>query len=240
MGIRLGRVVVGALLGAIAITAGASPATAASGSRDQQLAKTGVLVAADLPTDFTAKPAGTASDAEVAKLAKGISSCDAYVSLRKLTSAQPQAKSQSFEDASRQVSNEVDVFKSAAAASSALALYDKSSVPKCLQALYAKVLTGQFAKQASTKGKIASVKVTITQTPISGVGDASVVYEGHAVVTGKDGSTVQVGIGNAAVQVGPAVSDYSYTTTDADLATVLQPAIDSSLARLTAAVATAS
>ena len=70
------------------------------------------------------------------------------------------------------------MFKSTAAADAALALYDKSSVPSCLDGLFTKVLTQQFAKDKATKGKISSVKVTIKQQPISGVGDDSVVYEG--------------------------------------------------------------
>ena len=52
----------------------------------------------------------------------------------------------------------------------------------------------------------------------------------------KDGSSQQFGIGNAAVQVGRAVSDFTYTTSSADLGEVVQPAIDSSIARLQAAL----
>jgi hypothetical protein len=236
MGTRLRTLVAGALVGGASVTAWAGPALGLTSSSDQQLAKAGVLVAADFPASFASSPADSSGDALAAKLAKGIPSCAAYVALHKLTDAQPQAKSRSFEDASRQVSNEVDVFKSAAAARAALALYSKASVPKCLQALYARQLTQQLGKQKSTKGKIASVKVTIAQQPITGVGDQSAVYEGNAVVTGKNASTTQIGIGNAAVQVGPAVSDYTYTTTDADIGEVVQPAIAGSLKRLQAAL----
>ena len=160
----------------------------------------------------------------------------AYVTLHELTGAQPKAKSRNFEDDTRQVSNEVDVFKSTKAATAALALYGKDSVPKCLETLFTKLLTQQFATQKSTKGKIASVKVTIGRQSIPGLGDASVIYEGRALVTGKDGSSQQIGLGNAAVQVGRAVSDYTYTTTNADLTEILQPAIEASVGRLQTAL----
>jgi hypothetical protein len=85
---------------------------------------------------------------------------------------------------------------------------------------------------------VKGVKVTIEQQPITGLGDDSVIYEGNALVTLKDGTTQQLGLGNAAVQVGRAVSDFTYTTTDADLTEILQPAIESSVARLQTALTT--
>jgi len=222
----------------VVVTSVASAANAANtaSTSDTDAAKAGVVVAADFPAGFTGKASSSASTAQLAKLAQGISSCKGYAALQKVIDAQPRAKSRDFSDGSRDVSNEVDVFATDAKASAALARYGDASVPTCLEQLLGKVLTQQYAKDQSTKGKIRSVVVTLSPQDVSGLGDSSVVYEGSARITGKDGSVVQVGLGNAAVQVGRAVSDYTYTTSGADLTTVLQPAIDQSVTRLRAAL----
>jgi hypothetical protein len=238
MGIRLRTLLVGALASFVAIAGTASTATALSNSGDVQLAKAGLVQTSDFPTGFKDTAPDNSSDAAVAKAAQGVPECAAYSKLQKLTHAQPQAKSPDFDDASRSVSNKVDMFKSTAAASAALKLYGNASVPVCLDKLFTKLLTQQFAKQKSTTGKVKGVKVTIEQQPITGLGDDSVIYEGNALVTLKDGTTQQLGLGNAAVQVGRAVSDFTYTTTDADLTEILQPAIESSVARLQTALTT--
>ncbi len=231
--LRLRRGLTGTLLVGLALTGLAVPAAAATkGSNDKRIAKTGTFVLADFPAGFAAKAATSSSNADNIKLAKGVSGCAPYVSLQKLTDAQPQAKSKDFKDASRTVSNEVDVFKSKSAASKALALYAKPSMVSCLQQLFKK----QMSQDPATKGKLSSVSVTLARQDIAGLGDDSVVYEGNVVLTGTDGSTAQLGVGNAAVQVGHAVNDVTYLTTQADLTEILTPAIDASVARLRSAL----
>ncbi len=231
---RVGTLLAGTLLVGAALTGLAAPATAASkGSSDKRIAKAGVFVLADFPTGFAAKASTPSSSSKNIKLAKGVRGCAPYISLQKLTDAQPQAKSKDFEDDSRRVSNEVDVFKSVRAASGALALYAKPSMVSCLQALFKK----QLAQDPSTKGKLASVSVTLDRQDIAGLGDDSVVYEGTMVLTGTDGTTTQLGVGNAAVQVGRAVDDVTYLTTSAPLTEILTPAIDASVVRLRDALA---
>ncbi|MFI5048097.1 MAG: hypothetical protein ACHQIG_13605 [Acidimicrobiia bacterium] len=232
MGTRLRTVLVGALVSAVVVVGLAGPAGARSASGDRKIAKAGVLLSSDFPAGFAGKPSTAESDAAVAKLAKGIPACAQYTALKKATDQQPQAKSLEYEDSTRQVSNEVDVFPSAAAAGGALALYAKKSVPTCLDRLFTKLLTQTYAKDPQTKGKIAGIKVTITPQAVSGLGDNSVVYEGNAQITGKDGTTQQIGLGNAAVLAGRAVSDFTYVTTGAGLNEVLQPAVVASVARL--------
>jgi hypothetical protein len=56
------------------------------------------------------------------------------------------------------------------------------------------------------------------------------------MITGTDGSSTQVGIGNAAVRVGRAVDDVTYLTTSTPLTDVLSPAIEASVARLRTAL----
>ena len=93
------------------------------------------------------------------------------------------------------MSNEVDVFKSERLAADALALFAKPSMVSCLQKLFHK----QIAQDPKTKGKIESVSITLDRQDIAGLGDDSVVYEGKMEITGTDGSTTEVGVGNAAV-----------------------------------------
>ena len=93
---------------------------------------------------------------------------------------------------------------------------------------------------ATTAAGIESLRgtaVTLERQDIAGLGDDSVVYEGNMVLTGTDGSTVHLGVGNAAVKVGRVVDDVTYLTTDAPLTDVLAPAIDASVARLRTALA---
>jgi hypothetical protein len=223
----------GPLLVGVALVGLAAPATAATkGSNDKQIAKAGTLVLADFPAGFVAKASTPSSSAKNIKLAKGVSGCAPYITLQKLTNAQPQASSKDFKDDSRTVSNEVDVFTSARAAGGALALYAKPSMVSCLQKLFEK----QFEQDPTTKGKIASLVVTLDRQDIAGLGDDSVVYEGNIALTGTDGSSARIGVGNAAVQVGRAVNDVTYLTTSATLTDILTPAIDASVTRLRSAL----
>lgn len=224
-----GTFLIGTLLVGAALTGFAAPATAATkGKSDTRIAKAGTFVLADFPAGFAAKASTPSSNAENIKLAKGVSGCAPYIKLQKRTDKQPQAHSKDFKDDSRTVSNEVDVFASKHDASRALALYAKPSMVSCFQTLFKK----QLAQDPTTKGKLASVAVTLNRRDIAGLGDDSVVYEGNIVLTGTDGSTGQIGVGNAAVQVGRAVDDVTYVTTGASLTEILTPAIDASVARL--------
>jgi hypothetical protein len=229
MGIRLGDTFIGALLIGAVVIGLAPPASAVTkGPRDEQIARTGVFIVADFPAGFAARPATGTSHAENIRLAKGVPGCAPFIALEKLLSTQPQAESPDFADDSRTISNEVDVFKSEKAAAAALAIYAKPSMASCFQKLFKK----QLAQDPATKGKIESVSITLDRQDIAGLGDDSVVYEGNMLITGTDGSTLKVGIGNAAVQVGRTVDDAAYRTTSADLTEVLTPAIDASVARL--------
>jgi hypothetical protein len=221
----------GAVLATLLLGAGAIPAAAARSGDDLEIAKSGTLVVTDLPAGFSTKPDTDSSAAEKIRLAKGISGCAPYVALQKTIAQLPSARSASLEDATRKVSNEVDVFKADRAASAALALYAKPSLVGCLEKLFEKVLL-----QNPEIGSGDDVVVTLERQDIAGLGDDSVVYEGTVVLRGSDGSTEQLGIGNAAVRVGRAVDAISFSTSGADLVEILTPAIDASVGRLRAAL----
>lgn len=223
------RALVTTMVGGVVLGLLAGGAGALSRSADTKIAKSGVLVIDDFPSGFKAKARDTSSDKATAKIAKTIPECASYRALQKLTDAQPQAKSQDFEDSSRQISNEVDVFASAPAATKAMALFADPDGEACFDKLFQKVLTAQFAK---SKTKVASVDVAITRQNVDAGGDESVVYEGSATVTLPGGSQQQFGLGNAAVRVGRAVDDFTYFTSSAPLTDILQPLLDASLGRL--------
>jgi hypothetical protein len=216
----------------LATAALAIPAAAATRTADVQIAKTAVFVLADFPDGFSTEPASDSTNADNIRLAKGVGGCAPYVALQKATAALPQARSLRFVDESRTVSNEVGVFKTARAASDALALFAKPSIVGCLKKLFEK----QLRQDPALRGKLDTVEVSLERQDIAGLGDDSVVYEGKIVLAGTDGSTEEVGVGNAAVRVGRAVDVVTYTTEGADLTEILTPAIDASVGRLRTAL----
>jgi hypothetical protein len=233
--LRWSRALAFSLVGGALVVSGfaATAAGAATSGADTAIARTGVFVATDLPAGFQSTPASTKSHADNIKAARGVDGCGPYVTLQKLVSSLPQAKSVRFEDDARSIGNEVDVFASDRAGTAALALYAKPSIVGCLENLFEK----QARQDPSLRDSLDDVVVTLERQDIAGLGDDSVVYEGAIELTGTDGSTSTVGIGSAAVQVGRAVNVVTYTTNGADLTEVLAPAIDASVARLRGALA---
>jgi hypothetical protein len=212
---------------------GAAAAAAASTSGDSAIARAGAFVGTDFPDGFQSTPATDASHADNIRLAKGVDGCGPFVTLQKSLTNLPQFKSPRFADDTRSMGNEVDVFPNERAASAALLLYAKSSVVGCLENLFEK----QTRQDPDLRESLDDVVVDLERQDIAGLGDDSVVYEGHIVLTGTDGSTNQVGIGSAAVRVGRSVDVVTYTTSGDALTDVLTPAIDASVARLRSALA---
>ena len=208
-------------------------AGAASQSADSSIARAGAFVGSDFPAGFASTPATDKSHADNIRLAKGVDGCGPYVTLQKSVSALPQFKSPRFADDTRSMGNEVDVFPTERAATAALALYAKSSVVGCLENLFEK----QTRQAPDLHDSLDDVVAELDRQDIAGLGDDSVVYEGHLVLTGTDGSSNQVGIGSAAVRVGRAVDVVTYTTSGTALTDVLTPAIDASVSRVRSALA---
>jgi hypothetical protein len=218
-----------ALVAAVLTVVGAAPtAAAASGSNDGAIARAGVFVAADFPADFHASAPSTTSHTDNLRLAKGVDGCNPYVALQKTLVSLPQARSSTFGDDARSVSNEVDVFPSEKAASGALVLDAKPSAVGCLDS----VLEKQDRQDPSLRSWLDDVAVDVKRQDIGGLGDESVVYEGTVTLTGTDGSTNKIAIGMAAVRVGRTIDFATDSTTGDPLTDVLTQAIDASVARL--------
>ena len=186
----------------------------------------------DFPAGFTAQ--GTSSPAaEIVKSAKGIDGCAPYVSILKTAMPLPQSKSVWFGDGSRTVGNDVVVYAADRAADGALTLYARPSMVGCIENLAEKTVR----QNPNLNASLDDVTATLDRQDIAGLGDESVIYEGNVTVTNDDGSTVQIGVGTAAVRVGRAVDVVSYNTTGGDLTEVLTPLIDASVTRLRTALA---
>ena len=124
------------------------------------------------------------------------------------------------------------MYPSDRAASAALTLYAKSSVVGCIENLAEK----QVGQDPQLRDSYDEVVAKLDRQEIAGLGDDSVVYEGHVALTHDDGSGDQIGVGSAAVRVGRSIDLVTYTTTGPDLSDVLTPGIDASVARLRTAL----
>jgi hypothetical protein len=214
-------------------------AGAASKATDLKIAKAGLLRTSDFPSTWTQKKHDSSGDAEVEKAASKISSCQKYLTFMKTIKKNPRELSPDFELDQSSISNTVNVSTSVKAATSAMAAFGSSSMPTCLNKVFAVVLKAQFAKDTATAGQVSSISVQFT--PLDGInlGDDSVVYQGIVTIELKTGESVQLQVGNAAVRVGRVVNDFSYSST-ADISEVLANAIGQGLSRLEGALAAAS
>jgi hypothetical protein len=214
------------------VAAAATAGIAASAANDDELARAGVLTADDFPPGFSTSAPSTTSHHDNLRLTKGVVGCGPYASLQKTLVSLPQARSSSFGDRGRTVSNEVDVFRSGKAANAALALYAKPSVVGCLEQIFEK----QFRQDPKLGPVLDDVTVELDRQDIAGLGDESVVYEGTITLTATDGSTSKVAVGSAAVRVGRTADVVVYSTTGDALTDILIPAIDASVTRLSTAL----
>ncbi len=220
------------VVGALAVEAGA-----ASKANDGTVAKAAVLRIDDFPVTWTQKKRDTAGDAATERAASKISSCKQFASFISSNKKNPRALSPDFDLNQSSISNTVNVFTSEKAASGALATFGSSSVPTCLNKLFTALLKAQFAKDKTLSAQITSIHSQIAIAPGVTVGDESIAYAGSVVVALKNGQGITLDLGNEAIRVGRVVNDFAYTA-DSDISTVLSNAMNSSTARLMAALST--
>ncbi len=225
----------------VAVAAGAlsvAPAASAASSNDAKIAQAGVLVSSDLPTTWSQHKRDTSSDKATAAAAAKIPSCKAYRSFRQSLDSvkRSRAESPDFELGQSSFNNTVNVFANEKSASRALAMFGSSSIATCTDKLFTVLFQKQVASDKKTAAQVQGIEVDVQPYDITNYGDDTVAYEGSATVTFKDGTTLQIGLGNTAVRVGRAVSDYSYTLFEQDAVDALSPAVEKSIARLQAAL----
>lgn len=223
----------------IAGTAGTAAAAPASRSSDQQLAKAGVLVRSDFPGGWSQAKRDDSSDASVQQAATKIPGCAQFVKFSKTNKQNPRAESPEFTLGQSSVDNTANVFPSVKAATTAMTTFGSSALPACLDKLFTSVFNAQFAADPKTAEQITGLGVKINRLRGIKIGDKAIAYEGVVDVNLTDGSTETIGLGYIAIQVGRAVSGFTYSS-DSDISAALQPAIVSSVARLKKAVGTSS
>jgi hypothetical protein len=223
------------MLPALAVgTAGAASSKAA----DQKIAETGMLDPGDLPATWTQQLRDPYSDKSTDYAAKRIKDCKKYVAFRKaaLSTKHARAVSVGYAQGQSTLANVVDVFRAPGEAKAMMATFGHKSVAACVQELFSVLLRAQLASQPSTAEQVSSVNVQVAPANVGEYGDDTIAYEGNVTVQLKGGSTLTFGLGNTAVRVGRAVSDYTYSIYDASAVSALTPAVQTSIARLQAAL----
>lgn len=222
---RIGRALLGALLAGSVVVAGAAPATAAPS--DKEIARAGVLVRSDFPSDWTSSTRGQTSGAELDAAADQVESCRPYLAFSRANKKNPRAKSPNFDHEQSNVTNTISVYPSTAKASAALRMLSDPGLPDCLQRLYSSNSERQLAKDDT----VTSVSAAIAPVTDVRIGDEAVAYQGTVDIAMKDGTTQTIGVGIVSARVGDAVAGYSWTS-DTDVSATLQPAIVKSVNRL--------
>jgi len=221
--VRAGAVVMVAGAALAAFPVGAQGATSGT-SNDTQIARQGALVTADVPADWTQKPASSSSDAATEKAASKIPECKQYVAFEKAVKKVPRAKSPDFDLQNSSISNTVSVFTNATKATAAMNVFGSSKTEACINKLFDKLLT---TKDATVASQIKLVALN--------VGDQSIAYAGTITVTPAGTQAQTFGVSALAIRAGRGVGAYSYFS-DTDQTSVLSSAVDSSMARLRTAL----
>jgi hypothetical protein len=237
---RFARTVVAAaaVVAAASVPVWTASAASASKDADQKIAETGTLEPEDLPATWTQGVRDPNSDKTTDYAAKRISSCKRYVEFRKDIRSLKHARAFSigFAQGQNDLANTVNVFAAPGDAKAMMAKFADKSVATCVQKLFVVLLRAQLNAEQSTANQVSNISVDVTPSNVGEFGDDTIAYEGNVTVALKGGGTVTFGLGNTAIRVGRAVADYSYTIFDASAVDALTPAVQSSLARLQAAL----
>lgn len=227
-----------AVLAVFSVPLWTAAAAGASKATDQKIAETGMLEPEDLPATWSQGLRDPNSDKTTDYAAKRISECKQYVEFRKEVRSLKHARAFSigYTQGRNSLANTVNVFEAPSDAKAMMAKFADKSVPTCVQKLFAVLLRVQLDSQQSTANQVSNINVNVTPSDVGHYGDDTIAYEGNVTVTLKSGDTVTFGLGNTAIRVGRAVADYSYEIFDASAVAALTPAVQSSIARLQAAL----
>lgn len=226
---RIVRALLGTLLAGSVVVAGAAPAIAAPS--DKEIARAGVLVRSDFPSDWTSSTGVQTSDAALDAAADQVESCRPFLAFSRANKKNPRAKSPNFDHGQSNVTNTVSVYPSTAKASASLRMLSDPGLPDCLQRLFSSIFERQLAKQSDVADQIIAVNTSIAPVTDVRIGDEAVAYQGTVDIAMKDGTTRTIGLGIVSSRVGDAVAGYSWKS-DTDVSVILQPAIVKSVNRL--------
>lgn len=191
-----------------ALAVGASMAPAGAASKDSQLAEEGVIVASDLPDDWSSRPNDDSSDKKTEKVAKKISACKGYLKARKALDGATKASSRTFLVGEEDLQNDVWAFGKASQAKKAFALMADPGVADCLTDAFQAL----FDDLVGSDPSVADLRVAIAQTTnLPALGDDIVGYAGGAQATMTDRSVERLPVANLIVLVGRTIVSYAFT-----------------------------
>lgn len=185
-----------------------APVGAAS---DKALARTGVIVAKDLPSSWESTPADPDADQNLESLAAGFPECADYLDSRAQMKQATNATSRDFASPDGgNVSNETWVFPRTAQARRAFSAMGGSTIPGCLTSLFQTAIRQQLDANPSTAGKVASATTTIRPiTSLPSGGDDQLGYAGIVSVTLTDGTAEQVFIAYFGIRTARGILGYT-------------------------------
>lgn len=179
-------IAVGCVIGSIDISgAGASVSSKAS---DTEVADSGLVTTADLPSDWTVakKSGGSNPNLSIDKAAKKIPECAALAALaasEKHSKNETRVKGQSFESGDTQIGSEASVFKTNVAATAAIAAVNGPLVSKCFPKLMSLAVSQGFQEAAkklpsAQRKLLGDVSVDVSQPSDRDIGaDDQVTYD---------------------------------------------------------------
>lgn len=230
-------IVVTAAVAALALAA--PSAGAASKKADKKLGKAGVIVAEDLPADWTSSPPDNSGEKRTKKAAKQHSECKAYLAFLKANKKTPRVESREFALGNEMIENATYVTKKAKKATKAMRSLDRDDVADCLAAVLQDALETRFASDPQLSRQVTGVLVKIQRaTALPSAGDQIVGHAGGVQVDLASGSQQRFLVGYLAVRVDRVVLlyNYLYPLGSSDFITTFDHALDASIARTESAV----
>lgn len=233
-----------ALTAAVVPAAGAAAPTAdrsgRSGPSDRQIAEEGIVVAGDLPADWTSSTPDPAGDKAVEKAAAEIPICKRYLTARKLNKAVPNADSLEYSLGEESLNNDVWVFPSVKDAKAAFKAMGHRTNGNCLTNVYQDLVEQQVEGDPSVKGVRALIQKA---SNVPAVGDAAIGYAGGVNISNADGTGERILVLNLVSRVGRSIVSYAAsgpataTGLTAPFSDAFDAAITTTIARLEDALA---
>lgn len=202
----------------VVVVIGAVAAVPAGAASDRKLAKTGLIVAKDLPRSWESAPADPDSGDAIEQLAAGYPECVDYLDSRQQLDEAANADSRQFSSAEGDdLSNETWVFATTRAARSAFEAMAAPSNASCLTLLFQAAFEQQIADDPETAAQVSGVSALINPTSsVPSNGDDQLGFVGTVDLTLTDGSTERLLVAYFAIRTGRGIAGYTITASAVD------------------------
>jgi hypothetical protein len=184
---------------ALAVPAGPVAATPRNRDADRALAQHAVLSPSDLPGEWQES---TASPFQaMGRAATRLAPCRPFVRLNTAMRAEPSSASHQYEAFVSTVANTVTVFATVQAAGAAFRHFNQSSLPKCLEQVLTKGLTGSHARVDSVRAD---------RMAVDPIGDRTTAYRILLSYKARELPHLSLTVSVHLVQVGRALATFSF------------------------------